>query len=103
VLLLPDVAQAIALTLHELATNAAKYGSLSVPNGRVEVTWSLAEDGRLTMRWTESGGPPTKKPKRKGFGSSIMQRMIRDQLKGEMHLDWRSEGLACEIIFQMSA
>jgi PAS domain S-box-containing protein len=99
-LLLPDKAQAIALILHELATNAAKYGSLSVPTGQVEVTWSHAADGRLTVHWIESGGPPTKKPTRKGFGTSVVGRMIRDQLKGEMHLDWRSKGLACKIAFQ---
>jgi PAS domain S-box-containing protein len=103
VLLPPDTAQAMALIQHELATNAAKYGSLSVPKGKVEVTWSLTADGRLTLHWIESGGPPTKKPTRKGFGTSVVGRMIRDQLKGEMHLDWRSEGLACEIVFQMSA
>jgi PAS domain S-box-containing protein len=103
VLLPPDTVQAIALTQHELATNAAKYGSLSVPTGQVEVTWSISADGRLTLHWTESGGPPTQKPTRKGFSTSVMERMIRDQLKGEMHLDWRSEGLACEIVFQTIA
>jgi two-component sensor histidine kinase len=51
---------AIGVTLHELATNAAKYGSLSVPNGQVEVTWSRAIDGRLILQWTETGGPPGK-------------------------------------------
>jgi PAS domain S-box-containing protein len=102
VLLLPNTAQAIGVTLHELATNAAKYGSLSVPKGRVEVTWSHATDGRLVLHWTESGGPPARKPTRKGFGTSVIQRMIRRQLKGEMHLDWRAEGLACEIVFETS-
>ena len=100
VLLVPNTAQAIAVTLHELATNAAKYGSLSVAKGQVEVTWSWA-DGQLTLRWTESGGPAAKKPTRKGFGTRVVERMIREQLKGEMHLDWRAEGLACEIFLKM--
>jgi len=100
VLLAPNTAQAIAVTLHELATNAAKYGSLSVAKGQVEVTWSRAAAGPLTLRWTESGGPPPKKPTRKGFGTHVIERMIREQLKGEMHLDWRAEGLACEIVLK---
>ena len=98
VLLVPNTAQAIAVTLHELSTNAAKYGSLSVRRGRVEVTWSRAADGQLILRWTESGGHPAKKPTREGFGTHVIERMIRGQLKGEMHLDWRAEGLACEIV-----
>lgn len=103
VLLVPNAAQAIGVTLHELATNAAKYGALSVPDGHVEVTWSCATDGRLLLRWTESGGPPpARKPTRKGFGTSVIQRMIRHQLKGEIHFDWRAEGLACAIVLQTS-
>ena len=101
VLLAPSTAQAIAVTLHELATNATKYGSLSMPEGQVEVTWTRATDGRLILHWTESGGPPAKKPMREGFGMSLIERMVREQLKGEMHLDWRTEGLACEIVLKM--
>jgi PAS domain S-box-containing protein len=97
VLLEPNVAQAIAVTLHELATNAAKYGGLSTPEGKVRVAWSRAADGRLVLRWTETGGPPVEPPTRQGFGTRVMESMIRGQLKGEMRLDWRAEGLACEI------
>ena len=61
-LLQPDMAQTIAVTLHELATNAAKYGALSVPEGHVQVEWSHASDGQLVLRWTETGGPPVKPP-----------------------------------------
>jgi PAS domain S-box-containing protein len=93
----PNVAQAIAVTLHELATNAAKYGSLSAPEGKVRVEWSRAADGRLVLRWTETGGPPVKPPTRRGFGTRVMESMIRGQLKGEMRFDWPAEGLACEI------
>jgi PAS domain S-box-containing protein len=96
-----EAAQAIAITLHELATNASKYGSLSVPEGYLCVKWSSAADGQLTLHWIESGGPPAKKPRRKGFGTSVVEQMIQ-QLKGEIHFDWRAEGLACEIVLQTS-
>jgi len=94
------MAQAVAVILHELATNAVKYGSLSVPNGQVEVTWSGGADERLILGWTERGGPPAKRPTREGFGTSVIERMIREQLKGEIYLDWRAEGFACEIGLQ---
>jgi two-component sensor histidine kinase len=86
------------MTLHELATNAAKYGALSVSTGRVEVNWSLARDGRLAMRWIERGGVPAETPSRRGFGTHVMRHIITNQLGGEMHLDWRTEGLVCEVI-----
>jgi two-component sensor histidine kinase len=98
VLLEPNLAQTIAVTLHELATNAAKYGALSVAEGQVHVEWSRAADGRLILRWTESGGPPAKPPTRHGFGTRVMEGMMRGQLKGELRFDWREEGLACEIV-----
>ena len=96
VLLEPNAAQAIAVTLHELATNAAKYGALSAPTGRIELQWSHADDGELFIRWAEMGGPPVQMPTLRGFGSRVTQRMI-DQLKGEINFDWRTEGLVCEI------
>jgi len=96
-LLRPPVAQAIAMTLHELATNAAKYGALSVAEGQVEVKWSLATGGRLMLDWCETSGPPVTEPKRQGFGTRVIEQMIMGQLKGTMRLDWRADGLACEI------
>jgi anti-sigma regulatory factor (Ser/Thr protein kinase) len=77
VMLKPDAAQAIAVALHELATNAAKYGALSVAKGQVGVEWSRAADGRLVLRWVEVGGPPVNPPSRKGFGSNC--NAIEDQ------------------------
>jgi len=97
----PNTAQAIAVVLHELATNAAKYGALSVAEGSVDVKWSRAADGLLVLRWTERGGPPVKPPMRQGFGTRVMERMIRGSLKGKMRFDWRAEGLACEIALRM--
>jgi PAS domain S-box-containing protein len=99
-LLEPNTAQTLAVTLHELATNAAKYGALSVPAGTVNVEWSRAADGRVVLRWTETGGPPVAPPTRRGFGTRVIERMIQGQLKGQMRCDWRAEGFACEIAIQ---
>jgi two-component system CheB/CheR fusion protein len=98
----PDVilgqapAQAIALALHELATNAAKYGALSKSSGRIDIEWRLQPGNRLLLRWSESGGPPVEAPARQGFGTRVMAR-ICDQLNGELHFDWRQDGLVCDI------
>ena len=97
-LLEPNTAQTIAVTVHELATNAAKYGALSAPAGKIHVGWSRAADGGLALRWIESGGPVVKPSTHRGFGTRVMEGMIRDQLKGEMRFDWRPEGLVCEIV-----
>jgi PAS domain S-box-containing protein len=99
VLLEPDTAQAMAVALHELATNAAKYGALSEDKGRVEIKWSHATDGRLILRWTETAGPAVQTPTHQGFGRRVIVRMI-DQLKGKALFDWRREGLVCEITLQ---
>lgn len=99
VLLSSNAAQAITVILHELATNAVKYGSLSAPEGNVEVTWMRTEDEKLILRWTESGGPTVKKPTRQGFGTIVTAKMIRG-LGGRMRLDWREAGLACQIVFK---
>jgi PAS domain S-box-containing protein len=95
-LLEPAAAQAVAIALHELATNAAKYGSLSAAGGKVDLNWPHEADGQLKLRWTETGGPLVQAPTRKGFGSRIIEQMIT-QLKGTTHFDWRPEGLVCEI------
>jgi two-component sensor histidine kinase len=95
-LLEPNMAQTMAVTLHELATNAAKYGALSVPTGKIQVEWSCVADKRIVLRWTETGGPAVKPPTRKGFGTRVMESMIQQEM-GEFRLDWRVEGLACEI------
>ncbi|MGB6287740.1 MAG: PAS domain S-box protein [Xanthobacteraceae bacterium] len=96
VLLEPNTAQAVAVTLHELATNAVKYGALSTANGRIDLKWSHEANGRLNLRWTETGGPTVQPPTRKGFGARIIEQVIA-QLKGESRFDWRAEGLICEI------
>ncbi|HJT35838.1 MAG TPA: sensor histidine kinase [Pirellulales bacterium] len=99
ILLEPTTAQAMAVILHELATNAAKYGALSDTHGRVEFNWSHKPDGQLMLRWMERDGPKIATPKRKGFGARVINQMVKHQLKGEVRLDWRAEGLTCEIAF----
>jgi PAS domain S-box-containing protein len=101
-LLEPSTAQAVAVTLHELATNAAKYGALSVPNGHIQVEWSCEQAGPVVLRWIETDGPLVEPPKRRGFGARVMEAMIRNQLGGDLRLDWRAEGLACEITLPMA-
>jgi two-component sensor histidine kinase len=99
VLLEPGTAQSIAVVLHELATNAAKYGALSTAKGRVALKWSQEADGRLTLHWMETGGPPVTEPTRQGFGGRVIDRMIGD-LKGKARFDWHPEGVVCEISLQ---
>jgi PAS domain S-box-containing protein len=96
-LLEPAIAQTMAIVLHELATNAAKFGALSVSEGRVQIEWSHSAERQLILRWIETDGPPVKVPTRSGFGTRVMENMIRGQLKGEMCFDWRPAGLACEV------
>jgi PAS domain S-box-containing protein len=100
VVLEPEVAQTIAITLHELATNAAKYGALVVPDGQVELEWSHDADGRLHLRWTELSGPKVREPTHKGFGGRIIEQMIA-QRSGKTHFDWRANGLVCEITLKV--
>jgi PAS domain S-box-containing protein len=92
----PRTAQTLALALHELATNAAKYGALSVRAGRVAVDWDLQPHG-LLLRWTESGGPQPQPPVAPGFGIRLISASIERQLAGEAGFDWRPEGLNCTL------
>ncbi len=93
----PQVAQAIAVILHELTTNAVKYGALSAADGRVEITLARIGERSLVLRWIETGGPPIEPPSRKGYGTEVMQGLAKLTLRGALHLDWRTEGLVCEI------
>lgn len=101
VLLQPASAQTLALALHELATNAAKYGALSSVSGQLRVSWLLS-DGQLTLDWHETGGPPAKPPTVRGFGTRIILASIESQLRGHAVFDWRQEGLRCVISVPLS-
>jgi PAS domain S-box-containing protein len=92
VLLSAEDAQTLALALHELATNAAKYGALSAENGRVDIGWSHFED-RLTLTWNETGGPPVQVPGKTGFGTKIISSSIAGNNKGRVDFDWSPGGL----------
>ena len=96
-LLEPNAAQVIAVIFHELATNAAKYGALSVKDGRVLITWSRSANGSLVLSWTETGGPIVTVQAHEGFGTRVMRAMTR-QANGEIRLDWPPTGIVCEIV-----
>ena len=85
-------AQAIGLAMHELATNAGKYGALSVDRGHVNVYWKVDGD-ILTISWTERGGPPVSPPERRGFGTVVMQEMVEQSVDGDVDLDYAPSGL----------
>jgi PAS domain S-box-containing protein len=92
----PKTAVSLAMAFHELATNALKYGSLSVPEGRVEVSWDQ-RDERLRLQWQESGGPKVEPPARSGFGTRLIERSLAAELEGSALLDYRPGGLVCTI------
>ena len=84
--------QPIGMLLHELSTNAVKYGALSVPNGHVFLTWERTDKGSIWLSWRESGGPPVKAPSEPGFGSTLIQQIIESQLGGTYRAHWDAEG-----------
>jgi PAS domain S-box-containing protein len=89
-------AQTLGLVLHELATNAAKYGALSVPGGRVSVAWEVSGEhpgSRLRLRWDEAGGPPVSPPQQRGFGQRLVEQAVSYDLSGTGHVDFRTEGV----------
>jgi PAS domain S-box-containing protein len=92
IFLQPATAQIVALAVHELATNGAKYGALSSAAGRVTLTWR-ADRGRLTLRWLEVGGPPVRPPSSQGYGTKVISASVERQLGGSVTFDWRAEGL----------
>jgi PAS domain S-box-containing protein len=94
VALAPGAAQPLAMALHELATNAAKYGALTSPAGRVRIAWTPTADGGLQLRWTEVGGPELAgPPEHRGFGSSVIRNTVERQLGGRVRFEWPRDGL----------
>jgi PAS domain S-box-containing protein len=89
-------AQALAIVVHELATNALKYGALSLPAGRVEVEWTQGSEGDLVLSWKETGGPPLSPPRHKGFGTTVIS-LLGHQLGADVQIEWRPEGFACRL------
>jgi light-regulated signal transduction histidine kinase (bacteriophytochrome)/ActR/RegA family two-component response regulator len=90
-------ALALSLAVHELATNAAKYGALSTTNGRVSIRWHLTEPGGVDLSWIESGGPPVVAPTRRGFGSTLIERALAMETNGRATLRYLPTGVICDI------
>ena len=97
----PASAQAIGLALHELATNAGKYGALSTDQGRVDISWRTA-DGILTMSWIELDGPAVPAPERRGFGTMVMEAMTARSIGGDVHLDFAPSGVKWRLTCPMA-
>jgi two-component sensor histidine kinase len=100
----PRIALPLAMALHELSTNAVKYGAFSTDGGRVDVHWDLADatdEEMVMLRWCEQGGPTVQPPTRKGFGSRLIERGLTRELAGEVILDYRPSGLSCTISFPL--
>jgi PAS domain S-box-containing protein len=103
----PRATLSLAMVFHELITNAAKYGALSVPTGRIHVEWdvrpSAGPDPQLHVEWREEGGPPVIPPARRGFGSKFIKGSIASELGGRAKLDFATAGLHCRIDIPLSA
>lgn len=93
-----NAVQPLSLVMHELATNAVKHGALRHADGRITVEWSIESDRRLAISWTETGGPPVTPPSARGFGSRLLNDVIRKQLRGDLTLDWAAPGLRVTIL-----
>jgi two-component sensor histidine kinase len=98
----PKTAVALSMTVHELCTNAIKYGSLSTEAGRVEIAWS-ADQGQFRWMWREYGGPAVAVPTQTGFGSRLIERSLAAQLSAEVKLNYEPAGLVCTIDAPLSA
>lgn len=100
-----DASQNIGLALHELATNAAKYGALSTPSGRVDISWRIDASGsgerEVALQWIESNGPPVSPPTRNGFGQVILERTVARALNGSVELKHNAAGLSWKLVFPL--
>ncbi len=102
----PPIAVVLSMIIHEIATNAAKYGALSNDTGVVSLDWEVLNEGggrKLRLIWTESGGPPVSVPVQRGFGSRLIERSARDQLGGEATVDFLPRGVVCTITCALEA
>jgi two-component sensor histidine kinase len=102
----PRTALALAMVLHELAINAAKYGALATPEGRIAIEWTILGEGdsqQLRFAWRETGGPPVQQPERKGFGSVLIERSVKQELNGTAELLFEPTGLTCTVQVPLAA
>jgi len=93
----PRTALSLAMALHELATNAAKYGALSRPEGRVSIRWNIGAEPRVALEWREAGGPPVTPPARRGFGSRLIEEGLARELGAAAQMDFQPGGLVCRM------
>jgi two-component sensor histidine kinase len=100
VALIPELARALALVFHELTTNAAKYGALCQPEGRLLVRWTVLGN-RVQITWTEFGGPPVAPSRERGFGTTLLEHIL-DRHQGKVEINFRPEGVVCDITFAFS-
>jgi two-component sensor histidine kinase len=99
VMLKPEAVQNLGLALHELATNAHKYGSLSDPRGQVRIQWQFCDEAsKLKLVWQERGGPPVMPPQRSGFGRAMIETVVGKALEGNVRLSFPPKGVRCEIV-----
>jgi len=97
-------AQNFALAVHELATNAAKYGALSNGVGTVRIAWNVDQPTAvLTFRWEESGGPPVAAPARKGFGSAVLEQVMSEYCDEHPKVQFKEQGITYEVICSLNA
>jgi len=102
--LTPRQVMSLSMVLHEMATNAAKYGALSIRDGRVRIGWRTDEAGtNLTLTWAESGGPPVAEATAKGFGTTLIQATVEYSLRGRLELDYGADGLHAEIVIPLGS
>lgn len=96
--LAPNDALSLGLAIHELATNAAKFGALSVAGGSVTVCWTQVNDTLAKIEWVESGGPPVSKPQRRGFGTDLIEKIVAHELRHPVDLEFQPEGVRCTLL-----
>ncbi len=96
--LAPNDALSLGLAVHELATNAAKYGALSQPGGKVSVHWRLVSESLVRVEWLERGGPPVKQERSRGFGTDLIERIVAHELRHPVELDFDPEGVRCVLL-----
>jgi PAS domain S-box-containing protein len=93
----------LSMAIHELLTNALKYGALSVPSGWISISWDLAAEGEeVTLRWDENGGPPVQPPSARGFGTRLIERGLAQELGGSVVIDFDPSGVICTIVFPLA-
>ena len=101
--LAPNDALSLGLAMHELATNAAKYGALSEPGGKVMVDWKKVSDDLVRVEWLERDGPPVKQERKRGFGTDLIQRIVAHELRHPVELDFEREGVRCVLMIPVRA